>query len=63
MGIRQFSAAARTWLARVHFWIHNIALPVMMVNACLNVPAENDARGAERRGSKVWPTAVGLATR
>ena len=27
----QFPAAAQTRLAKIHFWIHNLALPVMMV--------------------------------
>src|SRR6516162_7984690 len=27
----QFPAAAQTWLAKIHFWVHNAALPVMMV--------------------------------
>ena len=27
----QFPDAARTRLAKIHFWIHNLALPVMMI--------------------------------
>jgi hypothetical protein len=26
-----YPAAAKTWLARIHFWLHNLALPVFMV--------------------------------
>lgn len=32
---RQMPAAAETRLARLHFWIHNLALPVQMITLAL----------------------------
>ena len=31
----QFPQAAQTRLAKIHFWLHNLALPVMMVSLAL----------------------------
>ena len=42
-----FPGAAETTLAKVHFWLHNIALPIMMIGlACL-------VSGVESAGSAV----------
>jgi len=87
----QFPQAAQTRLAKIHFWIHNLALPVMMValafllsghtqalyflepastamvvglllfvvNICLNVRADGDARQVDQRRSTGRPIAAG----
>lgn len=31
----QYPRAAASWLARVHFWMHNLGLPLMMVSLAL----------------------------
>ena len=39
----QFPQAAQTRLARIHFWIHNLALPVMMVALALLLKGHAEA--------------------
>ena len=38
-----FPQAAETTLAKVHFWFHNIALPVMMISLALLVSGNESA--------------------
>lgn len=38
-----FPQAAETTLAKVHFWLHNIALPVMMISLALLVSGNESA--------------------
>ena len=91
----QFPQAAQTRLAKIHFWIHNLALPVMMValafllsgytqalyflepassamvvgllvfvvNVCLNVRSEGDARQVEARHAAGRPIAASAIAR
>ena len=90
----QFPAAAQTWLAKIHFWVHNAALPVMMValafllsgyekalyflepasmamviaillfvvNVCINVRPEGEARNQDARRAGGRPVTAGAVS-
>lgn len=38
-----YPAAAKTWLARIHFWLHNLGLPVFMVGLGMLVTGSESA--------------------
>jgi hypothetical protein len=90
----QFPAAAETRLAKIHFWVHNAALPVMMValafllsgyekalyflepastamviaillfvvNVCINVRPESEARKLDARRVGGRPVTAGAVS-
>ncbi|WP_066068217.1 cytochrome-c oxidase [Neobacillus soli] len=41
-----FPSAAQTTLAKVHFWLHNIALPIMMIGLAFLVTGTESAEPA-----------------
>jgi cbb3-type cytochrome oxidase subunit 1 len=45
-----FPAAAETTLAKVHYWVHNIALPIMMIGLALFVSGVSAAIPAVAAG-------------
>ena len=38
-----YPAAANTWLARIHFWLHNLGLPVFMVGLAMLLTGSESA--------------------
>src|SRR3954452_8996751 len=45
-----FPAAAETTLAKVHFWLHNISLPIMMIGLAILVSGTKSAAPAVATG-------------
>ncbi|MFP5110804.1 cytochrome-c oxidase [Bacillaceae bacterium C204] len=45
-----FPSAAETTLAKVHFWLHNISLPIMMIGLCFLVTGTKSAAPAVATG-------------
>ncbi|ETI67624.1 hypothetical protein [Neobacillus vireti] len=45
-----FPSAAKTVLAKVHFWIHNISLPIMMIGLAFLVSGTESAEPAVATG-------------
>lgn len=53
-----FPNAASTGLAKIHFWLHNIALPVMMVGLTLLVSGVGAAGPAVAIGGSIMVVAI-----
>ncbi|MCM3767317.1 cytochrome-c oxidase [Neobacillus niacini] len=53
-----FPSAADTTLAKVHFWIHNIALPIMMIGLALLISGVGSAGPAVAAGGTLMVLGV-----
>lgn len=53
-----FPSAAETTLAKVHFWIHNISLPIMMIGLALLVSGVGSAGPAVAAGGTLMVLGV-----